>query len=108
MYKRYFKRLLDIILSGCAIVVLTPVLAALVVAIKVDSPGPALFRQKRVGIHKTYFDIFKFRTMRIDAPRDVPTHLMEDPRKWLTGIGGFLRRTSLDELPQIFNIFLGQ
>jgi len=108
MYKRYFKRLLDIVLSGCAIVVLTPVLAALVVAIKVDSPGPALFRQKRVGIHKTYFDIFKFRTMRIDAPRDVPTHLMEDPRKWLTGIGGFLRRTSLDELPQIFNIFLGQ
>ena len=108
MYKRFFKRLLDLVLSRSAIVVLSPVLLVLVIAIKLDSPGPALFRQRRVGIHKTYFDIFKFRTMKVDTPKDTPTHLLENPQQWITKTGAFLRKTSLDELPQIFNIFAGQ
>ena len=107
MYKRVFKRLIDILLSGLGIVVLSPVLLVLVVAIRLDSPGPVLFKQKRVGLHKSHFNILKFRTMRIDTPRDMPTHLLENPEQWITKVGGFLRKTSLDELPQIFNIFVG-
>ena len=107
MYKKFGKRLIDLILSGCAIVVLSPVLLLLVIAIKLDSPGPVFFKQKRVGLHKTHFNILKFRTMRIDTPRDCPTHLLENPQQWITKVGGFLRKTSLDELPQIFNIFAG-
>ena len=107
MYKKFGKRLLDLVLSGCAIVALFPVLLILMIAIKLDSPGPVFFRQKRVGIHKTHFGILKFRTMRIDTPRDCPTHLLENPQQWITRVGGFLRKTSLDELPQIFNIFAG-
>ena len=107
MYKKFGKRLIDLILSGCAIVVLSPVLLLLVIAIKLDSPGPVVFKQKRVGLHKTHFNILKFRTMRIDTPRDCPTHLLENPEQWITRVGGFLRKTSLDELPQIFNIFAG-
>ncbi len=108
MYKRFLKRLIDIVLSGAGILILAIPMLILVIAIKLDSPGPVLFKQKRVGIHKTHFDIFKFRTMRIDTPKDTPTHLLENPEQWITGVGKFLRRTSLDELPQIFNIFLGQ
>ena len=108
MYKKFGKRLIDLLLSGCAIVVLLPVFLILVLAIKLDTPGPVLFRQKRVGIHKTHFGILKFRTMRIDTPRDCPTHLLENPDQWITKVGKFLRKTSLDELPQLFNIFLGQ
>ena len=108
MYKKFGKRLIDILLSACGILVLSPVLLVLVIAIKLDSPGPVLFKQKRVGIHKTHFHILKFRTMRIDTPRDTPTHLLENPAQWITKVGGFLRKTSLDELPQIFNIFVGQ
>ena len=107
MYRKFFKRLIDIVLSGLGILVLSPVLLVLVVAIKLDSPGPVLFRQKRVGIHKTHFQILKFRTMRIDTPKDTPTHLLENPAQWITRVGAFLRKTSLDELPQIFNIFAG-
>ena len=107
MYQKFGKRLIDILLSGLGILVLSPVLLVLVVAIKLDSPGPVLFRQKRVGIHKTHFQILKFRTMRIDTPKDTPTHLLENPEQWITRVGGFLRKTSLDELPQIFNIFVG-
>ena len=107
MYKKFGKRLIDIILSACGIVVLSPVLLVLVIAIKLDSPGPVLFRQKRVGLHKTHFSILKFRTMRIDTPKDTPTHLLENPQQWITRVGAFLRKTSLDELPQIFNIFAG-
>ena len=107
MYQKFFKRLIDIVLSGLGILVLSPVLLVLVIAIKLDSPGPVLFRQKRVGIHKTHFQILKFRTMRIDTPKDTPTHLLENPQQWITRVGGFLRKTSLDELPQIFNIFAG-
>lgn len=107
MYKKFGKRLIDLLLSGCAIVVLSPVFLLLVLAIKLDSPGPVVFKQKRVGLHKTHFNILKFRTMRIDTPRDCPTHLLENPQQWITRVGGFLRKTSLDELPQIFNIFAG-
>ncbi|MFI3236831.1 MAG: sugar transferase [Lachnospiraceae bacterium] len=108
MYNKYMKRLLDAVLSGVGIVILFPVLLALVIAIKIDSKGPVLFKQKRVGIHKTYFSILKFRTMRIDTPKDCPTHLLENPQQYITKVGGILRKTSLDELPQIFNIFVGQ
>ena len=108
MYKKFAKRMIDLVLSGCAIVVLCPVLLFLMIAIKVDSPGPVFFRQKRVGIHKTHFGILKFRTMRIDTPKDCPTHLLENPEQWITKVGKFLRKTSLDELPQLFNIFVGQ
>ena len=108
MYKNFGKRLIDLILSTCGILVLSPVLLILVIAIKLDSPGPVLFKQKRVGLHKNHFHILKFRTMRIDTPKDCPTHLLENPEQWITKVGGFLRKTSLDELPQIFNIFAGQ
>ena len=108
MYKDFGKRLIDLILSALGIIVLSPVLLILVIAIKLDSPGPVLFKQKRVGLHKSHFYILKFRTMRIDTPKDCPTHLLENPEQWITKVGGFLRKTSLDELPQIFNIFAGQ
>lgn len=103
-----FKRLIDIILSLLGLIVLSPVFLILIVAIKLDSKGPVLFKQKRVGIHKTHFNIFKFRTMRIDTPKDTPTHLLENPEQWITKVGKFLRKTSLDELPQIINILKGE
>ena len=108
MYRTFFKRLLDIILSGCAIVILSPLLLVIAVAIKIDDPGPVLFRQKRVGIHKTHFFIMKFRTMKMDTPKDTPTHLLENPEQYITKVGKFLRKSSLDELPQIFQIFTGK
>ena len=101
------KRVIDIVLSGLGILVLSPLMLALCIAIKLDSPGPILFKQKRVGIHKTYFMIYKFRTMRIDTPKDMPTHMLSNPEQYITKSGKFLRKTSLDELPQIFNIFKG-
>ena len=103
----YVKRGMDFVLSLLGLLLLSPVFLGLVIAIKIDSPGPILFRQKRVGIHKTYFEILKFRTMRIDTPKDVPTHLLENPEQYITKVGKFLRRTSLDELPQILNILTG-
>ena len=108
MYRKYVKRLLDIILSGCGIVVLSPVYLLVALAIVLDDPGPVFFRQKRVGIHKTHFQILKFRTMRMCTPHDVPTHLLDDPDQYITRVGRFLRKTSLDELPQIFQIFTGK
>ena len=108
MYKKFGKRCLDVILSGCGIVILAPLMALIALAIKVDDPGPVFFRQKRVGIHKSYFHILKFRTMKMDTPRDTPTHLLENPQKYITRVGGVLRKTSLDELPQIFQIFSGK
>ena len=108
MYRTFFKRLLDIILSGCAIVILSPLLLIIAVAIQIDDPGPVMFRQKRVGIHKTHFSIMKFRTMKMDTPRDTPTHLLENPEQYITKVGKFLRKSSLDELPQIFQIFTGK
>lgn len=108
MYKRFFKRLFDILLSLFGIMVLLVPLGIIAIAIKIDSPGPVLFKQKRVGIHKTHFNILKFRTMRTDTPKDAPTHELKDPKKWITRVGGFLRKTSLDELPQLFNILSGE
>ena len=101
------KRLMDVGISLVAAVVLAPVYIGLAAAIRLDSPGPVLFRQKRVGIHKKYFYILKFRTMRIDTPKDVPTHMLKNPEQYITRMGRFLRKTSLDELPQIFNILKG-
>ena len=104
---RYIKRIIDILLSGLAIIILSPLLLILCIAIKLDSPGPIFFTQKRVGIHKTYFQIYKFRTMRTDTPKDMPTHMLANPEQYITKTGRFLRKTSLDELPQTFNIFKG-
>ena len=108
MYQKFGKRLLDIILSGCGIVVLAPVYLILAIAIKVDDPGPVFFRQKRVGIHKSHFHILKFRTMKMETPKDMPTHLLENPEQYITRVGKVLRKFSLDELPQIFQIFTGK
>ena len=107
MYERFIKRILDILLSLAGIAVLGIPMLVISLAIKLGSPGPVFFRQKRFGVHKGFFRIFKFRTMRTDTPRDVPTHMLENPAKWITRTGAFLRRTSLDELPQLFNILAG-
>ena len=108
MYQKFGKRLIDIVLSGIAIVVLSPVFLILAVVIKIDDPGPIFFRQKRVGVHKSHFDILKFRTMKMETPHDVPTHMLENPEQYITRVGKILRKTSLDELPQIFQIFTGK
>ena len=107
MYKNFFKRVLDVFLSGLGIMLLIPVWIILFIAIKLDSKGPVFFKQKRVGKGKKHFNIIKYRTMKIDTPKDVPTHLLTTPEQYITRVGKFLRRTSLDELPQIFNIFMG-
>ncbi|WP_313238096.1 sugar transferase [Sporosarcina ureae] len=102
------KRLIDSVLSLIGLIVLSPVFFILILAIKVDSRGPIFFKQKRVGLNKTHFNILKFRTMSIDTPKDTPTHLLANPEQYITKVGKFLRKTSLDELPQIWNIFVGQ
>ena len=102
------KRLIDLVLSVCGLIILSPLLIAIVIAIKLDSKGPVIFKQKRVGKNKTYFNIWKFRTMRTDAPKDMPTHLLSSPNAYITKIGKFLRQTSLDELPQILQIVVGK
>ena len=106
MYKK-IKRILDIVISGAGLIILSPLFLLLILAIKIDSRGPVLFKQKRVGVHKTYFNILKFRTMRIDTPKDMPTHMLSNPEQYITRVGKFLRKTSLDELPQIINILKG-
>ena len=108
MYRKFGKRILGIILSGCGIVILSPSYLLVALAIVLDDPGPVFFRQKRVGIHKTHFQILKFRTMRMCTPHDTPTHLLENPQQYITRVGRILRKTSLDELPQIFQIFTGK
>lgn len=102
------KRIMDILLSAIGLIVLSPVFLVLVLLIKLDSQGPVLFKQKRFGQNKKYFNILKFRTMRIDTPKDTPTHLLDNPEQWITKMGKFLRRSSLDELPQIINILKGE
>lgn len=101
------KRILDVAFSLPAIAVLSPLILFFIIAIRIESKGPALFTQKRVGIYKSHFDILKFRTMRLEAPKDVPTHLLEEPEQYITKMGKFLRMSSLDELPQIFNVLKG-
>ena len=107
MYQNFFKRLLAIVLSLLGLICLGWLLILLCIAIKIDSPGPVLFKQKRVGKGKSHFYILKFRTMRIDTPRDMPTHLLANPEQYITRVGKFLRKTSLDELPQLLNILKG-
>ncbi len=107
MYKKIIKRTIDLLLSIVGIVVLAIPMLIIAILIKIDSKGPVFFKQKRVGIHKTYFEIYKFRTMKIDTPHDVPTHQLQQPNLYITKVGAFLRKTSLDEFPQLFNIFRG-
>lgn len=107
MYCKFWKRFFDFVLSFTAILLFFWLFLILILLIKLTSPGPVLFRQKRVGIDRTYFSMLKFRTMRIDTPKDVPTHLLENPEQYITPIGRFLRKTSLDELPQLWNILVG-
>ena len=101
------KRVIDFFISLIGLIVLSPLFLILIIWIKLDSKGPVLFKQKRVGIHKTHFNILKFRTMKIDTPKDTPTHLLKNPEQYITRAGKFLRKTSLDELPQIINIIKG-
>lgn len=107
MYKNFLKRVLDFFMSLLGIVVLSPIFLILAIIIKLASPGPILFKQKRVGKNKSHFNILKFRTMRTDTPKDCPTHLLSNPDQYITKIGKFMRKTSLDELPQLFNILKG-
>ena len=108
MYRKFGKRLVDIVLSGIALIPLSVVYLILAIAIKMDDPGPVFFRQKRVGLNKTHFEIMKFRTMKMETPKDMPTHLLKNPEQYITRVGGFLRKHSLDELPQILQIFTGK
>lgn len=108
MYQKYGKRLLDVLLSGCILLCLCWLYLLVALAIVLDDPGPVFFRQKRVGIHKSHFMILKFRTMKMDTPKDTPTHLLDNPQQYITRVGRILRQTSLDELPQILQIFTGK
>lgn len=107
MYQKYVKRGIGFLMALLMIVVLSPVLLIISIAIKCESKGPVLFKQKRVGMHKQLFEIYKFRSMRIDTPKDCATHLLQNPQAYITKVGRFLRKTSLDELPQLFNILKG-
>jgi len=109
MYKHFIKRLIDILLSIVAIIVLAIPMLIIAIAIKIDDPGPVLFKQRRVGKKKkgeiTYFMIWKFRSMKMSTPHDTPTHLLENPDQYITRVGRFIRKTSLDELPQVYQVF---
>ena len=107
MYRKYIKRILDIILSFIGLIILLPFMIIFSIIIKLESKGPVLFKQKRVGKNKKEFTIYKFRTMRADTPKDVPTHKLENAKSYITKFGGFMRKTSIDELPQIINILKG-
>lgn len=108
MFYLKIKKIVDISLAILGGIILSPLLIILIIAIKLNSKGPVLFKQKRVGINKTHFNLLKFRTMRVDTPKDTPTHLLENPDIYITQIGKFLRKSSLDELPQIINIIKGE
>lgn len=112
MYKHVIKRLLDILISGIAIIVLAVPMLIVSIIIVIDDPGPVLFRQKRIGVNKngqiSYFMIWKFRSMKMDAPHDAPTHMLQNPDQYITRVGKFIRKTSIDELPQIYQVFLGK
>ena len=108
MYRNFFKRLIDILLSGLALIILAVPLLILALIVKLDSKGPVLFWQKRVGIHKETFMMPKFRSMYTDTPAEMPTHLLNDPDRWITPVGKIYRKLSIDELPQIWSIFTGK
>lgn len=107
MYKKLVKRLLDIVLSLTGLIVSAIPMAVITLVIKREDPGPAVFKQKRFGIHKSFFTLYKFRSMKLSTPHDVPTHQLEDPEQYLLKSGKFIRKYSLDELPQLLNIFKG-
>ena len=107
MYRKFFKRLLDIIISFNGILFLGIPMLVIALIIKIEDPGPAFFKQKRVGLHKKHFMLIKFRSMKMDTPHDVPTHMLENPDQYILKSGKFLRKSSLDELPQLWNIFVG-
>ena len=108
MYKSFFKRVIDLVLSFVGLLVLAIPMLAVAIIIRIDSPGPVLFKQKRVGIHKSYFNILKFRSMSVNAPKDMPTHQLDNAQNYLTKWQQFMRKSSIDELPQLINILLGQ
>ena len=108
MYRRFIKRALDVVLSAAGTLLLSPLFLLIAAAVKAEDRGPVFFTQRRVGRGKRCFNILKFRTMRVDTPHDMPTHLLRDPERWITRVGRFLRRTSLDELPQILQILSGK
>ena len=108
MYEKVVKRLIDIVLSAGGLILLGWLYLVLAIAIKIDDPGPVFFTQKRVGIRKTYFKLHKFRSMKMSTPHDIPTHMLADPDQYITKVGRFLRKSSLDELPQIWDIFTGK
>lgn len=108
MYRNVVKRGIDIILSGVGLICLSWLFLILVIAVKLDDPGPAFFTQKRVGKNKQFFQLHKFRSMKMCTPKDTPTHLLENPEQYITRVGKFLRKSSLDELPQIWDIFIGK
>ena len=107
MYVRYIKRIIDILLSLAGLILASWLYLIIIIAIKVDDPGPVFFKQKRVGIHKKYFNLYKFRSMKMSTPHDVPTHLLDNPEQYITRVGRFIRKMSLDEIPQLFNILRG-
>lgn len=107
MYIRFFKRIIDIVLSGIGLLVLAIPMGIVALLIKIEDPGPALFKQKRVGKGKNYFLLYKFRSMKVDTPHDMPTHMLENPEQYILKIGRFIRKTSIDELPQMWNILKG-
>lgn len=107
MYKLYLKRMIDLVLSLLGVLILSPLFLSIILMVRVESKGPVFFTQKRVGRKKKIFTIYKFRTMKIDTPKEMPTHLLSNPDDCITKIGKILRKTSLDELPQLFNIIKG-
>ncbi len=107
MYNHFFKRAFDIVLSLCALIVLALPMLIITIGIKCEDPGPAFFKQQRVGKGKELFTLYKFRSMRLDTPHDMPTHMLENPRQYILKVGGFIRKTSIDELPQLWNILKG-
>lgn len=108
MYQKILKRLIDIALSIAGIIVLCVPMLVIALTIKITDPGPVFFKQKRVGLNKTHFNLYKFRSMKMSTPKDCPTHLLENPEQYITSIGKILRKSSLDELPQLFNILKGE
>ncbi|WP_305000003.1 sugar transferase [Claveliimonas bilis] len=107
MYIRIFKRIIDIVLSGMGLILLAIPMGIVAILIKIEDPGPALFKQKRVGKDKKYFLLYKFRSMKMDTPHDTPTHMLENPEQYILKIGSYIRKTSIDELPQMWNILKG-
>lgn len=107
MYIKFFKRFIDILLSSIGLIVFAILMLVVAIIIKCEDPGPVIFKQKRVGLHKKYFNLYKFRSMKMDTPHDMPTHMLSNPQQYILKVGGFIRKTSIDELPQMWNIFKG-